>query len=91
MGGNHSGSVRFGSVRAFGKWEITDELLVVSLETAHLAQEQKRKLAQYCTSCLPIPIRLPGQWRAVSHTITGFDRGTHATTFYLAAAGSKRA
>ena len=91
MDGNHngSGSIQFGSVKAAGKWKQAD-LLVVTLETASLTAEQTSQLKQYCSSSTPVAVHLPGHSAAVSHTIAGFDRGTHATTFYLAAVSAKK-
>ena len=80
------GVIQIGRVQASGKWKLVDGFLAVTLETASLDNEHKSWLAEYCTTCSPLAVQLPGQLKAANCTITGFDRGTHATIFYLAEA-----
>jgi hypothetical protein len=84
-----NGVIQIGSVQAEGKWKQTDGFLVVTLKTAALGSAHKSQLAEYCTSCDPLVIQLPGQLQPANCTITGFGRGTHATTLYLSEAAEK--
>jgi hypothetical protein len=79
-----SGVIRFGEVEASGKWKLGERQLTISFEIPAMTDENKGRLTQYCTSCDPLPVQLPGEPTPAPRTIMGFERNAYEATLYLA-------
>jgi hypothetical protein len=77
------GLVRFGQVKTFGKWEVSEGQLRISFDVNVLSRDALRDLSIYQSSSKPLPVKLPVEHKPKDRVVLGYERKQGTATFYL--------